>query len=67
MKDKLVELVMQKTGLQKQQAEQAVDVVEDFLSKQMPAPVGPAIKQFVKDGQTKVDPGQVSNIAGWWR
>lgn len=45
--EELVGLVMKKTGLPKETAQQAVHVVLDFLKKKLPAPVGAAIDNFL--------------------
>lgn len=45
--DKLVALVMKKTGLPKDKAQTAVKTVLDFLKKKLPPPVGSAIDTFL--------------------
>ncbi len=45
--NEIVELVMKKTGLPKDTATAAVNVVLDFLKKKMPAPVGSAIDLYL--------------------
>jgi hypothetical protein len=45
--DEVVELVMKKTGLEKDTATAAVKVVVDFLKKKMPAPVGKAMDAYL--------------------
>ncbi len=37
--EELYNLVVQKTGLPKEQAKMAVDVVVDFIKKKLPAPI----------------------------
>lgn len=41
--EELIGLVMKKTGMPKETAQNAVNVVIDFLKKKLPAPVGTAI------------------------
>lgn len=64
MKDELTQLLMKKTGIGEKQAEQAVDVVVDFLADRMPAPFGGALRQFMKDGETRLDPGDIAGALG---
>jgi len=45
--DEIVSLVMKKTGLPKDKATDAVNVVVDILKKKMPAPVGKAIDAYL--------------------
>lgn len=45
--EELIGLVMKKTGLPKETARTAVNVVLDFLKKKLPAPVGATIDNFL--------------------
>jgi hypothetical protein len=45
--EELVGLVMKKTGLPKETAQQVVRIVIDFLKKKLPAPVGATIDNFL--------------------
>jgi hypothetical protein len=50
--EKLVKLVAQKTGLSEAMAKTAVNLVLDYLKKELPAPVGAQIDLFVKNEKT---------------
>jgi hypothetical protein len=45
--DELVSLVMKKTGLPKETAQNVVKIVLDFLKKKLPPPVGATIDSFL--------------------
>ena len=45
--DELIALVVKKTGLKKEQAKMAVEIVLDFLKKKLPKPVGAQIDAFL--------------------
>ncbi len=73
--DELVELVSKKTGLPKEQAKMAVNVVVDFLKKKLPAPiagqidsvlsgkgVAGAVANALDDG--KLDASDAANLLG---
>ena len=49
--DQLVNAVMQKTGLPREQAEQAVTTVLAFLKERLPAPVAAQIDTVLGAGQ----------------
>ena len=49
--DQLVNAVMQKTGLPREQAEQAVNTVLGFLKERLPAPVAAQIDTALGGGQ----------------
>lgn len=49
--DQLVMAVMEKTGLPREQAEQAVNAVLAFLKERLPAPVGAQIDTVLGGGQ----------------
>lgn len=51
--EELIGLVMKKTGMPRETAQKAVNVVIDFLKKKLPAPVGAAIDSFL-GGKGKV-------------
>ena len=46
--DELVELIVKKTGIPKAQAEQAVEVVFDFLKERLPAPVANTLENALE-------------------
>jgi nucleoid DNA-binding protein len=48
--DEIVNLVSQKTGLNKEMSEQAVKVVLDYLKKKLPAPVAAQVDMVLKSG-----------------
>ena len=48
--DEIVNLVSQKTGLNKDVSEQAVKVVLDYLKKKLPAPVAAQVEMVLKSG-----------------
>jgi hypothetical protein len=50
--EKLVKLVAQKTGLSEEMARMAVELVLDYLKKELPAPVGQQIDVFLKNEKT---------------
>ena len=45
--EELVDLVVKKTGLPKETAQNVVKIVLDFLKKKLPPPVGTAIDGFL--------------------
>lgn len=47
--EELVSLVMKKTGLPKETAQNVVKIVLDFLKKKLPPAVGVTIDGFLKD------------------
>lgn len=47
--EKLIKLVAQKTGLSEAMAKTAVNLVLDYLKKELPAPVGAQIDLFLKN------------------
>ncbi len=59
MKDELVEMVMEKTGLSKDMATSATDVVLDFLKKKLPGPVATQL-----DAALSGEGGDVGKVAG---
>jgi hypothetical protein len=73
--DELIALITKKTGLPKEQAKMAVDVVLDFLKKKLPAPVAAqvesvltgkgavgAVASALDDG--KLDANDAANLLG---
>ncbi len=73
--DELITLVSKKTGLPKEQAKMAVNVVLDFLKKKLPAPVAAqveavlggkgtvgAVASALDDG--KLDANDAANLLG---
>lgn len=48
--EEIVNLVSQKTGLNKDVSEQAVKVVLDYLKKKLPAPVAAQVDLVLKSG-----------------
>jgi nucleoid DNA-binding protein len=63
--EELVSLVMKKTGLPKETARQAVNVVLDFLKKKLPAPVGAAIDNFLSGkGQVAAASDMLGGLLG---
>lgn len=59
--DELVNLVVEKTGLPKETAKQAVSIVVDFLKKKLPAPVAAQV-DVVLGGKGMV--GEAANLIG---
>lgn len=49
--DQLVNAVMQKTGMPREQAEQAVNTVLGFLKERLPAPIAAQIDTVLGGGQ----------------
>jgi len=47
--DELVALVVKKTGVPKETAQQVVKVVLDYLKKKLPAPFGMQLDAFLKN------------------
>jgi hypothetical protein len=73
--DELIALISKKTGLPKEQAKMAADVVLDFLKKKLPAPVAAqveavlsgkgvtgAVASALDDG--KLDANDAANLLG---
>lgn len=50
--DELVELVMEKTGLPKDQAKQAVETVIDFLKERLPDPIAGQVDAALENEAT---------------
>jgi hypothetical protein len=59
--DELVDLVVKKTGIPKETARTAVQVVLDYLKKKLPPPVGSAIDGFLSG---KGDLAAAANLLG---
>ena len=57
--DELVELVMEKTGLPKDQAKQAVETVVDFLKDRLPDPIAKQVDAAVKNEAMMDQAGQL--------
>jgi hypothetical protein len=63
--DELVALVVKKTGLPKETAQTAVNVVLDYLKKKLPAPVGASIDTFLSgNGQMAAAAGMLGGLLG---
>ncbi len=50
--EKLVNLIVEKTGLSRSQAKTVVTLVLDYLKRELPPPVGAQIDLFVKNEKT---------------
>ncbi len=59
--DELVNLVVEKTGLPKETAKQAVTIVIDFLKKKLPAPVAAQVDVVLG---SKGIAGEAANLIG---
>ncbi len=59
--DELVDLVVKKTGIPRETARTAVEVVLDYLKKKLPAPVGSTIDGFLGG---KGDIASAANLLG---
>ncbi|MFN2289768.1 MAG: hypothetical protein ACK2UC_01135 [Anaerolineae bacterium] len=57
--DELVKLVSKKVGIPEAQARQAVEVVVDFLKKQLPQPIAAQVEAAAKG-----DVGDLGDLAG---
>ena len=73
--DELITLVSKKTGLPKEQAKMAVNVVLDFLKKKLPAPVAAQVEAVLSGKGTvgavasalddgKLDANDAANLLG---
>jgi uncharacterized protein (DUF2267 family) len=58
--DELVELLQEKTGINKSQAEKAVDVVVKFLKDKLPKPIAGQLDAFLKNEDVM---DQVADVA----
>ena len=61
--DQLVNAVMQKTGMPREQAEQAVNTVLGFLKERLPAPIAPASRVPGASRRARVSHAQPTNTA----
>ena len=50
--EKLVELVSEKTGLNKEMSEKAVETVLDFLKDKLPKPIASQIDKVIEGGES---------------
>lgn len=48
--DELINAVMQKTGMSREDAQKAVQVVVDFLKSRLPAPIAGHLDSFLSGG-----------------
>jgi uncharacterized protein (DUF2267 family) len=53
--NELVALVVQRTGMSQEQAQQAVNAVIDFLKQRLPAPIASHIDAFLAGGMSSVE------------
>ncbi|CAN5669511.1 hypothetical protein BH20VER1_BH20VER1_01310 [soil metagenome] len=56
--NEIIDLVVQRTGISRAQAETAVTTVMDFVRKQMPAGMGGQLDALLR-GQTGAEPGEM--------
>ncbi|MBN2046757.1 MAG: hypothetical protein JW750_02840 [Anaerolineaceae bacterium] len=62
--DKLVKLISKKVGISEAQAKQAVEMVLDFLKKQLPAPLGKQLDAALDGDLDDIDMGDVAGALG---
>ena len=57
--EEIVALVVKKTGVPKETAQQIVKIVLDYLKKKLPAPLGSQLDAFLKNGSTVATAGKL--------